>query len=721
MLALAAACAAAFAACGGSEPASAPVVAAKSRLAALTGTLLPSAASATDGDVADPAAPRVPNDTYASAQALPNPVMLGGYASPDTDRDDIYALTLRAGQTVTLRIADAAADLDLYLYDAGEQVVDAALDPAARARVLTVPADGAYFVAVRAYVGASNYLLSVDGAVSATAGGWRLSDPFIPGEAILRFHEGASEKSAASLRAYARAYGWAAGRAHEIGERNLRIALAALPPAHRAARAIEKGGGGNAKLETLRALKALYHDPEVADAQPNYLYALASPSDPYYGSQWPLPQIDAERAWKVATGHGVVVAVLDSGIVASHPDLAGQLLTGHDFMDGARSGGAFHGTHVAGIVGAAANDIGVIGVAPGARILPVRVCDDATCPAYAIEQGLRFAAGLPNDAGRTPTRIAQVINLSFGREGGASSREQKLFADLYHRGITVIAAAGNENSDARYYPAAYGYVLAVGATDMRRVRAPYSNYGVWVDLVAPGGDPARDRNGDGHADLVLSTSATERNGVVQPGYRYLHGTSVAAPHVSGVVALMKSVAPSLMPADIEALLATGALTDDLGTPGRDDRYGHGLINAHKAVLAARAFAGTAPATAATGEDADRADAAAETAAPAGTAQLGRAYVLLVDPASFATRYATVADVQTDGSYAYRFREVVPGTYLLVAGGDHDNDGRICGPGEPCGAHGTLAAPMLVDVASSDVHLGAVVVGPRARPERTYTR
>ncbi|MCA1798155.1 MAG: S8 family serine peptidase [Xanthomonadaceae bacterium] len=735
------ACAFALSACGGDgDTTSVPNTGTKAGLPALAGTLLPAIATATDSDVNDPAAPRTPNDSYAAAQRIANPVSLGGYASVDTDPDDVFAVTLEGGETLTLRIADEHADLDLYLVDAGEQVVDAALDPAARERVLTAPAAGEHYLIVRAYAGASNYLLTVDRA-TRIASGWHLSDPFIAGDIIFRFHGGATGSAPASLRAHARASGWLRGRGHEIGERNLLVTRSELPASHAAAPNALKHGiidawaldaEPRAKLDTLLALKALYHDPEVADAQPNYRYRLNT-SDPMADSQWQYPLINVADAWQLTTGTDVVVAVLDSGVVLAHPDLAGQLLSGHDFMldvpegdDPGHSprpsgGSAFHGTHVAGIVGAlAGNGIGIAGIAHGARILPIRVCDDETCPAYAIEQGLRFAAGLPNDAGRTPARIAQVANLSFGREGGSSSREQKLFTNLHSRGIAVVAAAGNENSNARYYPAAYLNVMAVGATDARGARAPYSNYGSWIDLVAPGGDPTRDRNGDGIPDSILSTAARDSDGTVHPNYRFMYGTSVATPHVAATLALMKAVAPALTPADIAQLLQAGALTDDIGAPGRDDLFGHGQVNVYKAVLAARDFVGLPPA-AAEPENSGPVDAdAAEAAAPGG-AHLGRQYVLLVDPGSFATRYMTVAEAQSDGSYQYRFREVVPGTYLLVAGADHDGNRRICEAGEPCGGFRALSAPVLIDVAAADIFMDPVLLQHRANPDRSYSR
>ncbi len=155
------------------------------------------------------------------------------------------------------------------------------------------------------------------------------------------------------------------------------------------------------------------------------------------------------------------------------------------------------------------------------------------------------------------------------------------------QGIIIVAAAGNGASSQPMYPAAYDGVLAVSAVDINEQPAWYSNFGSYVDLAAPGGDLSVDLNGDGNGDGVLSTAASMdliRN--LNYGYSYLEGTSMAAPHVSGVIALMKAVNPALTPDDLDDLLVGGSITRDLGDAGRDDLYGYGLIDAQKAVLAA---------------------------------------------------------------------------------------------------------------------------------------
>jgi serine protease len=184
-----------------------------------------------------------------------------------------------------------------------------------------------------------------------------------------------------------------------------------------------------------------------------------------------------------------------------------------------------------------------------------------------------------------------VINLSLGGTG-SSSAEQAVYDLARAAGVIVVAAAGNSGSSQAFFPASYNNVVSVSAVDLRRQLAPYSNFGSAVDAAAPGGDTSVDRNGDGYADGVLSTLRDEGTG--SSVYGFYQGTSMAAPHVAGVAALMKAVNPALTPAQFDALLAGGQLTVDLGAAGRDNSFGHGLIDARKAVEAAGATASNDP-------------------------------------------------------------------------------------------------------------------------------
>ncbi|MGE0312641.1 MAG: S8 family serine peptidase [Lautropia sp.] len=384
--------------------------------------------------------------------------------------------------------------------------------------------------------------------------------------------------------------------------------------------------------ETIDAAKMLVQSGEVASAQPNFrLRALATqrlaafpPNDREYPRQrWHYEAIGLPGAMSLladfvpAQPRNPIVAVLDGGIVADHPDLAAQLVPGHDFVsnldiagdgDGADadpddpSGGAaarastgFHGTHVAGTIAAESfNGVGVASVAPVARVMPVRILGVTGGGSYFdIDQGIRYAAGLANVSGRRVQPV-DVINLSLGAAGvGCDATTQALFNEVRAAGTLVVAASGNESTPGQSapvgFPANCETVFAVGATDARGARAKYSNTGAQLMVVAPGGDLDMSSTGNGAPDGIYSTIATRGgDGSRLPSYGYLNGTSMAAPHVAGVLALMRWINPALTAPAIERLIRDGTIVDDLGAPGRDVEFGYGLIDAQKAVAAALA-------------------------------------------------------------------------------------------------------------------------------------
>ena len=628
--------------CGGSlagsiyttAPVTAPCqVSVSFRRPQLSGTIRPAGGTAVDSDVNDPLAPFTPNDNAVEAQPIPNPVTLGGYvnvagAGPEGrsfatgDPVDVFRVSLLAGQQITLHIAsdDIADDLDLYLVDEEENIVDASISEVARTESVLVPPGGTgdYFLWVHAFSGASNYLLNIGPAFEENQATMRLSDDFIPGEAVILLAEADDAKSGSPIGSILQ--GMAAERAQGTERRNMLIDLAEFRSARPqttgvglAERAWRDLAGPDRqlqardsaitdKLATLLLIKELAHDPAIVHAAPNYLHELHftfTPNDPRYPLQWHYPQINLPQAWPLSSGAGVVVAVIDSGVYLAHPDLEGRLVPGYDFVLGIPGGNdpgenpvppggsSYHGTHVAGTVAAATNnDLGVAGVAFNARVMPLRACGATSCSGFAIEQALRYAAGLPNASGTVPANPAQVINLSLGRGGPALASEQALYDELRARDILVVSSAGNNDDSTRSYPAAYRNVFAVSAVDFQRQKAYYSSFGSWVDVAAPGGDLRRDLSADGFPDGVLSTALDDRDGGSTPVYRFLQGTSMAAPHVAGVVALMRSAVPAVTAEDIENLLRNGMITDDLGAPGYDEVFGHGLINAYKAVTEA---------------------------------------------------------------------------------------------------------------------------------------
>jgi serine protease len=587
----------------------------------LSGSVLASSNQAVDGDTNDPANRYIPNDTIATAQPLANPVTLGGYVNlPGTgaegrsqvagDVDDYYRLQLLEGQSITLLVADYdTADADLYLFSEQGEIVDFSIETG-EIETVTAPSSGTWIVNVTAFAGATNYVLAVG---NQALEGARQQTDIVPGEIVVEYRDtelylpelpledlayqmGMDQRAGAPGRARLLALRVGQGQQRRLGTAAAR-AEQFSDPAQRQ------------RWETLISIKSLQRAPGVRWAEPNYrVQASLQPNDSAYRLQWHYPLISLPAAWDVTTGDpGVIVAVVDTGILSGHPDLRGQTVPGYDFVRDPVAAGdgdgidpnpedpgdrnnpaasSFHGTHVAGTIAARGNNgIGVAGVAWNTRVMPLRALGASGGTSYDVAQAVRFAAGLPNDSGTMPARRADIINLSLGGEG-FSQISQQLYRDLRQQGIFVVSSAGNEASTAPGYPAAYDSVISVAAVDIQRQIASYSNRGPTIDIAAPGGDSSADINGDGYPDGVLSTGGSATASGIEFAYVFLSGTSMAAPHVSGVIALMKSINPNLTPQQFTTLLHSGRLTDDLGPPGRDDLYGHGLINARMAVQAA---------------------------------------------------------------------------------------------------------------------------------------
>lgn len=287
-------------------------------------------------------------------------------------------------------------------------------------------------------------------------------------------------------------------------------------------------------------------------------------------------------AWAVSRGAGATVAILDTGVAYEDrgihrraPDLAGtRFVPGWDFVDDdahpndeARPDRQSHGTHIAGIVAqTTGNGVGGAGVAPEAAIMPIRVLRPNTSGSpRAIARGLRFAA----DHG------ADVANLSIAGPSGVPVVEDAI-AYARSKGVTLVAAAGNDGRSSISFPAAYPGVIAVGALSRDGSRASYSNVGRELDLVAPGGDEQLDPGADGAGDGVLAQ--TLRGGSADEWcYCFMASTSAAAAQVSGVAALLIASGRATGPAELRSALSSSAR--DLGPPGRDSRYGAGLLQA----------------------------------------------------------------------------------------------------------------------------------------------
>ncbi len=366
---------------------------------------------------------------------------------------------------------------------------------------------------------------------------------------------------------------------------------------------------------TLEAVRTLSASPEVEYAQPNYIAQIAAkPNDQYFPAQWHYSDygtgagqspggIDLPKAWDITKGSSsVVVAVIDTGILPNHPDIAGSpnLVAGYDMIsdpttandgDGRDSDptdpgdacppdpSSWHGTHVAGTIGVGRtnNGVGVAGVSWQGKVQAVRALGRCGGTFADLNDAIRWAAGLAVPGAPTNATPAKVLNMSLGAavKCSASPATQSAINDAVNAGATVVVAAGNNAMDASLVtPGGCDNVVTVAASDYRGYLATrYSNYGTAVEILAPGGDVLRDDDHDGNPDGVYS--------MVQGGYAFYNGTSMAAPHVAGVAALLLAVKPSLTPAQVaQRLQSTARARSATECP---NPCGTGLLDAYRAV------------------------------------------------------------------------------------------------------------------------------------------
>lgn len=326
------------------------------------------------------------------------------------------------------------------------------------------------------------------------------------------------------------------------------------------------------KLMTAKQLMQYFKKWKIDYAEPHFLYLTNElfpirnnddveaeafvPNDVLYTKyQWNLPMIETNLGWKVTKGSDdIVVAVIDTGVDLNHPDLNPHLTEGVNIVNDQLppDDDVGHGTHVAGVIAALVNNVeGVAGMTWYNRVMPVKVLDQTGAGnTYGVAQGIIWAA----DHG------AKVINMSLGNYADAQFLHDAV-KYAYDRDIVIIAATGNDNTEQPGFPAAYPEVFAVSATDEHRQRAPFSNYGDYIDVMAPG----------------VSIASTYPDNQ----YAALSGTSMASPHVAALAALIRSANPLLKNTEVMDIMRQ--TSQDLGANGKDKYFGYGQIDVVKAL------------------------------------------------------------------------------------------------------------------------------------------
>ena len=378
----------------------------------------------------------------------------------------------------------------------------------------------------------------VVGLFGASAGGAHAAAPsqaaegWAPGRVLLAPRAGLSQQELGNIVAV---HG---GKARRIGQSQ--IYIVDLP-----------AGASETAVAAMLA-----HHPQIKFAELDRRVAPGfAANDPYVGSEWHIAKIGAPAAWDATQGAAVTVAILDTGVDGTHPDLASQMVPGWNFYDNNSNTSDVngHGTAVAGAAAAATNNtVGVAGVAGQAKIMPVRIADPSAYAYWStVAQGVTYAA----DHG------ARVANISYVGVAGSSS-VQSAAQYMRSKGGLVVVAAGNNGINENITPTTT--MIPVSATDSNDSLTSFSSYGSFVAMSAPG----------------INIWTTTRGG----GYQAWWGTSLATPITAGTVALMMSANPKLANSQVESLLYSTAV--DLGAPGRDIYFGYGRVNAAAAVQAA---------------------------------------------------------------------------------------------------------------------------------------
>lgn len=625
----------------------------------LGGRIEVNGASVVDSDINDPNYTDYRSNTEVTqAQTLMSPVTLVGSVNllgkgdaqgrnfAKGDVYDWFRVPLAAGQVVELLVGESEKvgnDADLCILNPSTKELGCSESVTAH-ECVRASADGDYYVVV-AEVGSSstyNLQISAPGQGSTCENVTVPITAMVPGQLLAKPADTARLASKgsgmSSLEVTKRAM-VNAGVERRSGIPALGIEKIQLPlqpdggaRALRALGAKAPAAGDGEAFEALNLMlygKSLVASGAYAWAHPNWKFealgqpvgALPAPDEGYALQRWHYDLIKLPGAMQVLSAMSPrpsqrpLVAVIDSGLMLEHPDIAPQLISrGRSFVtgisgnsgDGDRADGDttardaednnYHGTHVAGTIGAATFDTGRdsygAGVAPMAQLLPINVAGvDDRFATVDVAEGILYAAGLKNRSGQLPPRRADVISMSLGGRFPLPCPEayKAVIQAARSAGALIVVATGNaaRNDQGQAVsvssPGNCPGVFAVSAVDAQSKLSYYAQTGPEVAFTAPGGDVRQHTNSSGKPDGVYSAWGGLQGNKRVPSFLGIQGTSMATPHVSGVMALMRYVKPDITEAQIRAGMEAGKLSDDLGTPGKDNSYGWGLINARKAV------------------------------------------------------------------------------------------------------------------------------------------
>ena len=540
----------------------------------------------------------------------------------------------------------------------------------------------------------------------------------VPGEVLVRFGAGVSAQSLQALRVGGLEL--RPVRSLALGGSNLQLYRSSRPES------LDQAA-------TLALVDALRARPDVVSAYPNWiLHSFKVPNDEGYPLQWHYEAMNLPAAWDVedGTSRSVRVAVLDTGAVG-HPDLIDNLVGGYDFVTDPQSandgdgrdpdpfdaeGDTYHGTHVAGTIAAQTNNgDGVSGVNWGAKIVPVRVLGVGGGTFTDILDGVAWAAGrsVP-DVPANPNPVS-VINLSLGGDIGQPCPDEvnQFFESLAAEGTIVVAAAGNENVDAaNTIPASCSGLITVGATGPLNTRAPYSNYGAAVDVMATGGDSNFSFTADGreYPAGVLSTIAEQDGNRLVASYAFYDGTSMASPHIAGIVALMLAKNPGLSFNEVLTRLqgaATPLTAEACERPSGAD-CGAGLVDAAAALAGGGGGGPTPPPPPAPPPTQELVTYVAAFYCKLGCNDLDEDSSVLVE-----------VDVTSD-TVPYTISGLEAGTYFVAAWQDLDGDG-VVDDREPFGVYfGPNDNPEVLVAAGEAVTNILVVMQPYTPTGQSFT-